>query len=178
MAKGEVQIKDINVVKTYNQQLGDLIDSLNSHMLAFQQALDAKLEEFQAMKNEVNQEKEGLDYEIRRARMIYEESMQAGTYETEYYPDGSCDTHFTPDWGLRLQCQREYEHLAGPVYQRVSHYALAAHDRTLSARRDANYAINAMNSTKSMVFGYLNRGRQYISKMAPFIEQYIQNKIQ
>ena len=51
MAKGEVKVKDINVVKIYNQQLGDLIDSLNSHMLAFQQALDAKLDEFQAMKN-------------------------------------------------------------------------------------------------------------------------------
>ena len=53
MAKGEVQVKDINVVKRYNQQLGDVMSSFNDHMAAFQRALEAKLQELQTMKKEV-----------------------------------------------------------------------------------------------------------------------------
>ena len=49
MAKGEVQVKDINVVKLYNQQLGDVIAAIDDHMSAFQRALEAKLQELQAM---------------------------------------------------------------------------------------------------------------------------------
>ena len=177
MAKGEVQVKDINVVKLYNQQLGDVITALNDHMSAFQRALEAKLQELQAMKKEVFEEQEKLQYEIRDARRVYEDSLEVGTYEIETRPDGSYDTYFVPDWGYRLQCQREYEHLAGPIYHQVDHYTEIAHNRMMSATQAANYAVNKLNSTKSTVGNYLNRGKQYIAKMTPHIEQYIQNKI-
>ena len=177
MAKGEVQVKDINVVKLYNQQLGDVIAALDDHMSAFQRALEAKLQELQAMKKEVFEEQEKLQYEIRDARRVYEDSLEVGTYEIETRPDGSFETHFVPDWGYRLQCQREYEHLAGPIYHQVDHYTEISHNRMVSATQAANYAINKMRTTKDTVGRNLNCGRQYISKMTPFIEQYIQNKI-
>ena len=177
MAKGEVQVKDINVVKRYKEQLGDVMTALNDHMAAFQRALEAKLQELQAMKKEVFEEQEKLQYEIRDARRVYEDSLEVGTYEIETRPDGSYDTYFVPDWGYRLQCQREYEHLAGPIYHQVDHYTEIAHNRMMSATQAANYAVNKLNSTKSTVGNYLNRGKQYIAKMTPHIEQYIQNKI-
>ena len=177
MAKGEVQVKDINVVKRYKEQLGDVMTALDDHMSAFQRALEAKLQELQAMKKEVFEEQEKLQYEIRDARRVYEDSLEVGTYEIETYPDGSYQTHFVPDWGYRLQCQREYEHLAGPIYHQVDHYTEIAHNRMMSATKAANYAVNKLNSTKFTVGNYLNRGKQYIAKMTPHIEQYIQNKI-
>lgn len=177
MAKGEVQVKDINVVKRYKEQLGDVMTALNDHMAAFHRALEAKLQELQAMKKEVFEEQQKLQYEIRDARRVYEDSLEVGTYEIETYPDGSYETHFVPDWGYRLQCQREYEHLAGPIYHQVDHYTEIAHNRMVSATQAANYAVNKLNSTKSTVGNYLNRGKQYIAKMTPHIEQYIQNKI-
>jgi hypothetical protein len=177
MAKGEVQVKDINVVKRYKEQLGDVMTALNDHMAAFQRALEAKLQELQAMKKEVFEEQQKLLYEIRDARRVYEDSLEVGTYEIETYPDGSYQTHFVPDWGYRLQCQREYEHLAGPIYHQVDHYTEIAHNRMMSATKAANYAVNKLNSTKFTVGNYLNRGKQYIAKMTPHIEQYIQNKI-
>lgn len=177
MAKGEVQVKDINVVKRYKEQLGDVMTALDDHMSAFQRALEAKLQELQAMKKEVCEEQEKLQYEIRDARRVYEDSLEVGTYEIETRPDGSYDTYFVPDWGYRLQCQREYEHLAGPIYHQVDHYTEISHNRMMSATQAANYAVNKLNSTKSTVGNYLNRGKQYIAKMTPHIEQYIQNKI-
>lgn len=177
MAKGEVQVKDINVVKRYKEQLGDVMTALNDHMAAFHRALEAKLQELQAMKKEVFEEQQKLLYEIRDARRVYEDSLEVGTYEIETYPDGSYQTHFVPDWGYRLQCQREYEHLAGPIYHQVDHYTEIAHNRMMSATKAANYAVNKLNSTKFTVGNYLNRGKQYIAKMTPHIEQYIQNKI-
>ena len=177
MAKGEVQVKDINVVKLYKEQLGDVMTALNDHMAAFHRALEAKLQELQAMKKEVFEEQQKLQYEIRDARRVYEDSLEVGTYEIETRPDGSYDTYFVPDWGYRLQCQREYEHLAGPIYHQVDHYTEISHNRMMSATQAANYAINEMRSTKDTVGRNLNRGRQYISKMTPYIEQYIQNKI-
>lgn len=177
MAKGEVQVKDINVVKRYKEQLGDVMTALNDHMAAFHRALEAKLQELQAMKKEVFEEQQKLKYEIRDARRVYEDSLEVGTYEIETYPDGSYQTHFVQDWGYRLQCQREYEHLAGPIYHQVDHYTEIAHNRMMSATKAANYAVNKLNSTKFTVGNYLNRGKQYIAKMTPHIEQYIQNKI-
>ena len=129
------------------------------------------------VKKEVFEEQQKLQYEIRDARRVYEDSLEVGTYEIETYPDGSYETHFVPDWGYRLQCLREYEHLAGPIYHQVDHYTEIAHNRMMSATKAANYAVNKLNSTKFTVGNYLNRGKQYIAKMTPHIEQYIQNKI-
>lgn len=174
MAKGEVQVKDINVVKRYNQQLGDVMSSFNDHMAAFQRALEAKLQELQTMKKEVLEEQDKLRDEIFEAESAYEESQEV---EITYYSDGSYDRHYVYGFPYRLQCQREYEHLAGPVWHRVDHYTEIAHNRMMSATQAANYAMNKIKTTKDTVGNYLSRGREYIAKMTPHIEQYIQNKI-
>ncbi len=174
----EVLVNDIDDIIRYKSEFNGFIDSLTDHMMKLQRALDEKVDELTDIKKQVQQEKEQLDFEIRQARSAYEASLDAGSYETEWYPDGSYVTHFVPDMRLRQQCQKEYEHLAGPVYHQMSHYALSAHTCHLDAIRHANLAENATKSNLDTIRRYVECGDDFLGQVIAYIESYMQSSFE
>ena len=86
MANQDVQIREVDVIRTYNQKFGEFYVSFSEHLRQFRHALEAKLEELQQINQEIKSEREKIEEEIRQAKEKCEESYSHGSYVTHYNP--------------------------------------------------------------------------------------------
>jgi transcription termination factor NusB len=172
MANQDVQVNEVDVIKAYNPKFGEFFVSFSEHLRQLQHALQEKLEEFQQIKQDIKREREKIDEEIRQARQKAQDAYNYGSYETYYNSDGSSYTEFKPDYDYIRQCREEYEHLSGSVYHNAKTCEEYAHGRLLQATQIVNIVEQRTNSLNSSFQNYVERGRQYLDKVAQYIDQY------
>lgn len=175
MANQDVQVNEVDVIRAYNQKFGEFYVSFSEHLRQLQHVLQEKIEEFQQIKQDIKREREKIDEEISQARQNAEDAYNYGSYETYYRPDGSSYTVFEPDYDYIRQCREEYEHLSGPVYHNAKNCEGLAHNRLMQATQIVNMLEQRTNSINSSFQNYVERGRQYLDKVAQYIDQYKEN---
>ena len=172
MAKQEVEIKEVEVIKVYNHKFGDFHESFIGHIHQLQKVLQEKAEKMQQARQAIKKEWDNINDEIAEARRKNQEAHNHGTYETHYNPDGSSYKNFVPDYNYISQCRKEFEHLSGPVYHNAQVCDGMAHDRLMKAN-EIVYTINQRTSRLIQSFQtYVGNGRQYLEKVAIYIDQY------
>ena len=174
----EVLVNDVSDIIKFKGDFKDFMDSLTDHMVKLKRALDDKIEDLSSIKREIQQERAQLAWEIEQARVAYEESHDCGTWETRYYSDGSCDYHFEPDWDYIHECQREYEHLAGPVYHQNRDCEELAHAHLLDAIRHANLASQAIDRNLDIIRRFVESGDDYLEQIVAYIQSYTESSLQ
>ena len=172
MANQDVQVKEVDVIRTYNQKFEEFYESFSEHLNQFRRALQEKLEEFQQVKRDIKREREKIDEEIRQARQKAQDAEDCGSYETYHNPDGSTYTVFEPDYEYIRQCREEYEHLGGPVFHNAKHCEELAHSKLMQATQYVNLVEQRTKSLNSSFSNYVERGRQFLDKVAIYIDQY------
>ena len=177
MAEQDVQVKEVDVIRAYNQKFGEFFVSFSEHLRQLQHALHEKLEEFQQIKRDIQKEREKIDEEISQARKDAQDAYDYGSYETYYRPDGSSHTVFKPDYDYIRQCRDKYEHLSGPVYHNAQHCEGIAHNRLMQATQIVNTIDQRTKTLNSSFQNYVERGRQYLDKVALYIDQYKENNL-
>lgn len=175
MANQDVQVNEVDVIRAYNQKFGEFYMSFSEHLRQQLHVLQEKLEEFQQIKQEIKREREKIDEEIRQAKEKCEDSYNHGSYVTHHRPDGSSYSTFVPDYKYINQCRDECDHLCGPVYHRAQDCEGHAHDRLVRATQMVNAISQKTNTINTSFQNYVERGRQYLDKVAQYIDQYKEN---
>ena len=172
MAEKEVQVKEVDVIRVYNQKFGDFNVSFCEHMNQFLHLLQDKLETLQQAKNDIKRERARIDEEISEARQRYSDSLNCGSYETRYKPDGSSYSTFVQDYDYIRQCREEYEHISSFIYHNAQICDSLAHNRMVQATEIVNMIQNRTTKIISSFQIYVQHGRQYLDKVVQYIEQY------
>lgn len=175
MANQDVQIREVDVIRAYNQKFGEFYVSFSERLLQFRHALEAKLEEFQQINQEIKSEREKIDEEIRQAKEKCEESYSHGSYVTHQRPDGSCYSTFVPDYKYINQCREKYDHLSGPVYHHAQDCENHAHNRLVQANQIMNMIEQQTDKISSSYQKYVERGQQFLDKAVQYIDNYKEN---
>jgi len=177
MAENEVQVKEVDAIRVYNQKFGNFHESFSEHLQQLRQALLAKLDELSQIKREIKKERERIDEEIHYAQQRYDNSYNYGSYKTYYRPDGSSYTKFIPDYNYISQCRDRLDHLKGPIYHNAQNCEELAHNRLMQATQMVNIIEQKTDSINSSFQNYVKRGQQYLEKVILYIDQYKDNDL-
>ena len=177
MNSQDVQVKEVDSIRVYNQKFGEFLESFNEHLYQLQQAVHKKLDELTQIKQDIKIEREKLDEEIHQAKRVLDDSYNYGSYETCYRADGSSYTEFIPDYNYISQCQDNLDHLIGPVYHNVQICEGLANNRLMQATQISNMIEQRTNSFNSSFQNYVRRGQQYLEKVILYIDQYKDNNL-
>ena len=175
MSNQDVQIREVDVIRTYNQKFGEFYVSFSEHLRQFRHALEAKLEELQQINQEIKSEREKIEEEIRQAKEKCEESYSHGSYVTHYNPDGSKYSTFVPDYKYINQCQEECDYLSGQVYHHAQDCENHAHNRLVQATQIINMIEQQTDKISSSYQKYVERGQQFLDKAVQYIDSYKEN---
>ena len=172
MPKQDVQVKEVDVIRLYNQKFGDFIVSFSEHATQLQNTVKKIEEQLKQAVQEMKRELERIDDEVREARERAQDAYNCGSYEVVYQSDGNSYTQFVPDYDYIEKCRDEFEHLQGSIY----HQAQTCHDLGQSKMAQADHLIyeicertNKINSTFQM---YVSQGQNFLNKVVQYIDQY------
>lgn len=175
MANQDVQIREVDVIRAYNQKFGEFYVSFSERLRQFRHALEAKLEELQQINQEIKSEREKIEEEIRQAKEKCEDSYNHGSYVTHRRPDGSRYSTFVPDYRYINQCRDECDHLCGPVYHHAQDCENHAHNRLVQATQIINMIEQQTDKISSSYQKYVERGQQFLDKAVQYIDSYKEN---
>lgn len=156
MAEHDVQVKDIDAIRAYNQKFGDFYTSIHEHMRRLQQILQEKQEMLQQTMRDMKKEREKIDDDIRQAR----------NKERDAYDSSDRD-----DETIR-KCREEREHLEGPVYHIAQTTEGLAHSKLMQSTQLIEGIINRTRKLDSEFQTYVSNGRAYLKKVEMYIDQY------
>lgn len=157
MAKQDVEVSKVDVIKAYNRRFGDFRDAFSGHLHQLLDALNKRLENMHQMQEDIKREREILDEEIRVARQRLNDSFH------------SDDDRYV------FQCRQEYDHLTGHIYHNAQHCSLSAHSCNLSAKQSAGFIEYKTKALEQSFNTYISRGRQFLDKAVLYVEQYKEN---
>ena len=157
MAKQDVQVREVDVIKEYNRKFGEFQDTFIGHLHQLLKALHMKLENMQQMQEDIRRERELIDEEIRIAHQRWKDSYDSG------------DDRFI------FECRQEYDHLSGSICPHAQHCKEAAHNCNMSAKQSAGFIEYKTKFLEQSFQSYVSRGRQFLEKAAVYVEQYKDN---
>ena len=172
MSNQDVRVKEIDVVRLYNQKFGDFLVAFTEHIHQLQQHLQEKQEKLQQVVQDIKNEKEKVEDEIRRVREQYEDAFNHGTYERVYHPDGSTSSYFKPDYDYIRRCREEKEHLESHVRLVVQQCAGEGHHHMSRADQMFNEMNSRSKKLDTEYQNYVQQGRLFLDKVEQYIEQY------
>jgi len=176
MNSQDVQVREVDSIRVYNQKFGEFLESFNEHLHQLQQAVHKKLDELTQIKEDIKIEREKLDEEIHQAKLVLEDSYNYGSYETYYREDGNSYTEFIPDYDYISQCRDKLDHLKG-VYHNAQVCEGLAHKKLIQATQVSNMIEHRSNTFNSSFQNYVRRGQQYLEKVILYIDQYKGNNL-
>ena len=177
MSNQDVNVKEIDVIRLYNQKFGDFLVAITEHIHQLQQHLQEKQEKLQQVVQDIKKEKDKVEDEIRRAREQYDDAYNHGTYEIVHHIDGSTSTHFKPDYDYIYQCREKVEHMEGHVRHVVQQCKELGHHHLLRANQMFNEINSRSKKLENEFQNYVQQGRLYLDKVEQYIDQYKESEL-
>lgn len=162
MAEHDVQVKDIDAIRAYNQKFGDFYTSIHEHMRRLQQILQEKQETLQQTLRDMKKEREKLDDDIRQARNREEDAYNSSNRDDETI----------------RKCRDEREHLEGSVYHQAKTCEELGHSKLMQSTQLIEGMINRTRKLDTEFQTYVSNGRAYLKKVEMYIDQYRSNNQQ
>ena len=162
MANQDVQLNEVDVIRTYNQKFGDFYTSIHEHMRRLQHVLQEKQDMLQQTMRDMKREREKIDDDIRQARNREEDAYNSSNRDDETI----------------RKCRDEREHLEGYVYHHAKTCEELGHNKRMQSEQLIEGLINRTRKLDSEFQLYVSSGRSYLKKVEMHIDQYRSNNQQ
>ena len=156
MAEQDVQVKDVDAIRTYNQKFGDFYTSIHEHMHRLQRILQEKQDMLQQALRDMKKEMEKIDDEIHQAKRREDDAYSGGAQN---------------DDDIR-KCREEREHLEGSVYHHAKTCKELGHSKLMQSTQLIEGIINRTRKLDSEFQTYVSNGRTFLKKAEMHIDQY------
>ena len=162
MAEKDVQVKDVDAIRTYNQKFGDFYTSIHEHMRRLQQILQEKQDMLQQTMRDMKRVREKIDDDIRQVRIRERDAYRSGKIDDETV----------------RKFRDERDHLEGFIYHQAKNCEELGHSKRMQSEQLIENLINRTRKLDSEFQAYVSSGRAYLKKVEMYIDQYRSNNQQ
>ncbi len=176
MSNVDVQVKDVNLIKSYNSSYKTIMDEISHHLDDVCKKTEIKFEEILRVKKDIQKRRQELDSEIRSAKNEREYAYTCGHYETRHYSDGRVTKEFVPDYEYINRCTDRCDHLADVSHQ-LNSCEEFIQNKFMKCQQLVDLIINETKRTKVNLLNFKERGSIFLGLVERYIDEYKDNNL-